>query len=294
MTAVIYSMIIQGFLKMNLLKLIFMLLIGVGFTAWVCGNDIVLIDRTNGAAGVRDFLGRAFSRKAGNIAFPKDLAISIVSPDEVKSTAEASSIIWIEEEFSPAFDHGKKQFVAEPFALLPVVILVSADCPVDSLTVKELKLIYSGRADNWHQFKGGALPIRLAGASPDSAEGRVFRKLVMQQDIFSSKTPAPGCDILPDMLVCNTPEAAGNLIKALPGMIVFGSWKMVNMKSDSCKVLKVNNIEPTMENIAARRYPLTVCHLMRYEKTVSQKKIQKMVDFLKKSALSGGKSVILK
>ena len=267
---------------------------GLFFAVLACADEVVLVDRTMGAAGLRDFLGRAFFCKAGGTAFPKELDISIISPEE-HETSVASSLIWIEEDFAPAsgYYNGKKSS-SEVFALIPVIVLVSADCPVDNLSIEELKRIYSGRIDNWSQIKGGSMVVRVAGAAVNSAESRIFRKTVMQQDIFSSIAPAPGNDILPDMMICNTPETAEKLIRALPGMVVFGSWKLANIRSGSCKVLKINNVDPTVENIAARRYPLTAQHLMRYEQVMPQEKIRKMAAFLKESASLSGKSVLAK
>lgn len=276
---------------MHVFKAFLIFLFAVLFFEFLPANEITIVDRTADAAGLRDFLGRAFIGKKVDLAFPEDLSISIISSVELDKKTDLSSVMWVEEEFAPVMTEHSGQLTTVPFALLPVVIAVSADNPLENLSVDELKKIYSGRISNWQQLGGPMQAVRIAGAAVNGAEGRIFRHLVMNQDIFSSKSPVPGSDILPDMLICNTPGAAESLLKALPGAIVFGSWKLASAEKKSYKILKINNIAPSAENIAVRRYPLTAQHRLKFCKNKSRGNISKMVDFIKKSAQISGKSV---
>lgn len=74
-------------------------------------------------------------------------------------------------------DYGYREI---PFALDPIVVIVSADCAVDNLTEKQIQDIFSGDIVNWKEVGGPDLQIRVIVPSSDTAANKNFRRQVMK------------------------------------------------------------------------------------------------------------------
>ena len=248
-------------------------------TVAVCSAAVplTLLDRTDGAAQLHKLLSRIWQDKTLKLPEDLDLEIRKISGEPVISGV-ANSLI-VEESFAPAADD--KLFVTEDYALLPVVVAVPLSFPVDDLSIEELKSIYSGRITAL--AKAPERVLRIAGCKSNTAQSRVFRTLVMKQELYSDVPVAPGSDILPDMLVCNARGAAA-LLEAFDNMIIFGSLELLTDCQNKYKILKINGIAPTGENVESKRYPLLASYRVRYLRSADSVQLRNMVKLLRRTA----------
>ena len=248
-------------------------------TAVVCSAAVplTLLDRTDGAAQLHKLLSRIWQDKTLKLPEDLDLEIRKISGEPVIS--DISSSLIVEESFASAADD--KLFVTEDYALLPVIVAVPLSFPVDDLSIEELKSIYSGRMTALK--KAPERVLRIAGCKSNTAQSRVFRTLVMKQELYSDVPVAPGSDILPDMLVCNARGAAA-LLEAFENMIIFGSLELLTDCQNKYKILKINGIAPTGENIESKRYPLLASYRVRYLRSADSVQLRNMVKLLRRTA----------
>ena len=246
-------------------------------------DEFMLGDGADGGMGLQSFFSQVFA--GGEIDLPQDVDLQIVSAnDPEKFLVYHKGAVAVEK----LKELEEKKFASTTYAILPVIVAVSKDSPVENISMEELKRVYSGRIDNWSQLKGDDLALKIAGSPFNSPVGRAFRSMVMQQDIYSAKPLVPGTDILPDMLVLKDHNAETALLEAMPGVIVFGGWKLANACNNKYKLLRVDGIEPTMSNIVEKRYPLVVEHSLLYNKNLMPEKFFEVLEFLMKSALADG------
>lgn len=77
-----------------------------------------------------------------------------------------------------------------------VVVLVHKDNPKDSLSLEELKGIFSGEITNWKALGGPDEPIQPVVTSPISATHELFKRIVMEGGDFKAKVLEPDPTIL--------------------------------------------------------------------------------------------------
>ena len=266
-----------------------MLLFGA-ITFGLCADEeLLLVDRSGGRMLLQKYFSEAFT--SDRLDLPEDWKITLIEtvPDETQAQLQGN-VVYCAESFGKLPD--EKVYKVKVYALQPVVLAVPADCGIENITLEDLKKIYNGRIDNWAQLNLPAMSVRMAGTDPESPEGRVFRKLVMQQDLFSSKAPEPGCDILPDMLLCGNDTGASAVVQSIPGSIVFGSPALQKNASGKYKILKVNGIAPSQENILSGKYPLVAAHIIYCRKDRVPACFDAMAKFLQRYAGCSGKFVL--
>jgi len=65
-------------------------------------------------------------------------------------------------------------------------IYVNEGNPVEELTLEQLKLIFTGRIQDWNQLGGHAAPITLYGRGNNSSTGEFFKEQVLENGDFSA------------------------------------------------------------------------------------------------------------
>ncbi len=66
-------------------------------------------------------------------------------------------------------------------------VWVNADNPVTSLTVEQLRNIFSGKIVSWKELNGQDIPITAYIVNPQSATRKVFQKHVMDKQNYAGK-----------------------------------------------------------------------------------------------------------
>ncbi|MDR1539616.1 MAG: substrate-binding domain-containing protein [Clostridiales bacterium] len=144
----------------------------------------------------------------------------------------------------------------EPVCYDAFVFITHKDNPVDSLTLEQVRMIYSGGATNWSEVGGDDLPIIAYQREPNSGSQSGMEQLVMN-----------GADIMsPEM--AKIVEGMGNLVEAVaeyqngPSSIGYTYKYYIDhlYKNDSVKILKIDGIAPDREALASKAYPLSVSY----------------------------------
>ncbi len=135
-----------------------------------------------------------------------------------------------------------------------LVFICSNENPVESLTIEQIKRIYTGDITNWNQVGGNDAPIAAYQRNRDSGSHTLFDKLLALGD----KLIEPPIEELIDSMIGLLEAVADyeNSENAL-GYTVY--YYLTNMESDklkSSKILSVDGIAPTNENIASGKYTL--------------------------------------
>jgi phosphate transport system substrate-binding protein len=129
-----------------------------------------------------------------------------------------------------------------------LVFIVNRSNPVNSITPAEVRKIYEGRIDNWKQLGGHDknLISVISTTVGMGGVGEALGKYILQGQVLKQQknsTLQASSTTIWEQLVEEMPEAF-----ASDG---FGSARKRNVK-----MLKVNGVAPTKENIVSGKYPL--------------------------------------
>jgi len=147
---------------------------------------------------------------------------------------------------------------ARPVALDAFVILAHADNPIDTISIKQIRDIYSGQITNWSQVGGLDQPIHAYQREENSGSQELLKSLVMGN--------APVINA-PDMVVLKM-TGPFNAIAGYPrfipepgdpngiGYSVYYYARFIMEPLEDLKILAVEGVRPTFRTIADRSYPL--------------------------------------
>ncbi|MBI5303670.1 MAG: substrate-binding domain-containing protein [Chloroflexi bacterium] len=137
---------------------------------------------------------------------------------------------------------------ARPFALDAFVFLVNVKNPVDNLTITNVRDVYTGKITDWATL-GGKGTIKAYQRDRNSGSQELMDALVMRG------TPMIQA---PDMII-ETMMGAVNAIGRDPQGVGYSVYYYATfmLPDKNVKLVGVNGIKPTSENIATRAYPLT-------------------------------------
>lgn len=167
-----------------------------------------------------------------------------------------------------------------PVAWDALVVVVNKENPVNSITFKELQKIYLGKITNWKDLGGDNAPIELyIRKGKISGVGRTLRELVFAnyEQKFNAKY---------------TVKSSGPLEKGIvKNLYGIGTTGISSAKRRDLKILKLEDKEPTYENIKKGEYLLYRPLYLVTKGPKSDPKVKKFISF----ALSReGKAIIRK
>jgi phosphate transport system substrate-binding protein len=151
-----------------------------------------------------------------------------------------------------------------------IVAIVHPDNPVQNISLNDLKNIYEEKITNWKELGGPDKRIVLISREEDkySGVGFMFRYLVFGDPEYELKARS---------LSFSSSETLEEKIETSPaGMGITG---ISSAKKRKIKVLSLNGIEPSKENIASGKYPLWRPLYITIPKNPPEK-IKKVVDFM--------------
>ncbi|HOS43737.1 MAG TPA: substrate-binding domain-containing protein, partial [Armatimonadota bacterium] len=152
-----------------------------------------------------------------------------------------------DDELALAKEHGVELDV-RPIALDAFVFVVNAKNPVESLTLDDIRRIYTDNIVEWRQVGGKAGKIRPFTRNANSGSQELMEKLVMK----GVKMPAHADRMALTMIdildrVAEEPNAIGYSVFYYEAIIA------PNAKN---RLLAIDDIQPTAESIADGSYPL--------------------------------------
>jgi len=167
-----------------------------------------------------------------------------------------------------------------PVAWDALVVVVNKENPVNSITFNELQKIYLGKITNWKELGGDNAPIELyIRKGKHSGVGRTLRELVFAnyEQNFKAKY---------------TVKSSGPLEKGVvKNLYGIGTTGISSAKRRDFKILKLDDKEPTYENIKKGEYLLYRPLYLVTKGPKSDPKVKKFISF----ALSReGKAIIRK
>ncbi len=141
---------------------------------------------------------------------------------------------------------------AEPVSSEGFVFVVNQNNPVDSLTVEQLKDIYSGKITNWRALGGNDLPIIPYQRNADSGSQNYMISFMGDAPLMEPVTealPATMSGILD--AIANYDNAEGAI-----GYSVYAYSDGMYEDMAKIKYIKVNGVEPSLKSISDGSYSL--------------------------------------
>ena len=138
------------------------------------------------------------------------------------------------------------------------VFIVNSDNPVSDISVDQIRGIYSGEITNWKELGGPNKPIAAMRRNEGSGSQSALENLMGDTPIIADYTALFGSPI------------GFSFRYYVTGMLAEGGVKM----------LSVNGIEPSIENIASGAYPVTSSIYAVYRKGETNENVYKAVDFM--------------
>ncbi len=157
-----------------------------------------------------------------------------------------------DEELKMAEDAGI-ELILEPVCYDAFVFITHKDNPVESLTVQQVKDIYSGKIKNWKDLGGNDEKIRAFQREKNSGSQTAMERLIMG-----------GADMI-DPIEVKVVEGMGELVDAVAeyenNTASIGytyRYYIDNLyENDEIKTIAIDGIYPTDENIRSSAYPYT-------------------------------------
>lgn len=135
-----------------------------------------------------------------------------------------------------------------------LVFICSNDNPVENLTLQQVEQIYTGQITNWSQVGGKDAPLLAYQRNRDSGSHTLFDKLLNLGD----RLVEPPKDMQVESML-GLLEAIADYDDSENALGYTVYYYLTNMESDKLtrsKILRIDGIAPTNENIASGKYTL--------------------------------------
>ena len=157
----------------------------------------------------------------------------------------ANSSRWLKSSEIEQMNSNGKYFVPYVVAYDGIAIVVNKDLPLDDITVSQLHDIYSGKVKTWKDLDASLPGSRIVIYSRDNASG-TFEYFV--EHVMGGEKLAPQVQMLPST-TAEVEQIRQN--KYAIGYIGMGYI------TDDVKALKVEGVEPTVQNVNLAKYPIS-------------------------------------
>jgi phosphate transport system substrate-binding protein len=205
----------------------------------------LVIEGTGDSEGILKNLAWQFMRVYSNVA--------IVMPRSVGSSGGIAALRKREIELArvarPLTEEEKKEGLkAVVFARSPVVFVVHPSVTeIDNITSEQVIGIYSGKVTWWEELGGSRFKVYPVAREPGDSSRRV-----LEENIAGLKD----IEITPMARVAYSTNEAVNIIKGHKNTIGFLPMAMAH--KSGLKVLKLDGVYPSIENVRNGSYPLSV------------------------------------
>ncbi len=164
-------------------------------------------------------------------------------------------------------DEKAKGAVENIVAIDGIAVVVDPSNAVDGLSKDDLTAIYDGSITNWKDLGGSDMPIVVVGREAGSGTRGAFEELLGLEDAckYANELDSTGAVMAK---VASTPGAVG--------------YVSLDVVDDTVKALKLDDVEPTEENIKAGKYFLSRPFVMATKGEISEQNelVQALFDFV--------------
>ncbi len=145
------------------------------------------------------------------------------------------------------------EMILEPVCYDAFVFITGQDNPVDSLTAEQVRDIYSGKITNWKEVGGADSDIRAFQREPNSGSQTAMENLVMKGRKI---VPPETFEIIAGMgSLVETVAEYENSRSSLG--YTYNFYLETLYRHENIKVLQIDGIPPTAENLRSGLYPFT-------------------------------------
>jgi phosphate transport system substrate-binding protein len=161
----------------------------------------------------------------------------------VKSAAEGTADIGMaSREIKPSELTEYPSMVVHTIARDGIAVIVHAGCPVDGLSMDQIKSIFAGEIADWSQVGGTTMPITVVAREEGSGTRAAFEEIVMGESLITDNA-----------LLLPSNGAVRTTIATTPGTVGFLSFGYLD---SSVKALKVEGASPTTSHVNDGTYPV--------------------------------------
>jgi len=155
------------------------------------------------------------------------------------------------------------------------VFFVHKDNPIESLTTEEIKKIYSGEITNWKEVGGNDEDIIAFQRNEGSGSQSMLIRFMAGTPIMDAPT-----EQVNDFMIGIIDKVSDYKNKTNSIGFSFRYYMEGIIKNPNVKMLKVDEIEPNVENIKNDNYPITTSLYAVTYKNNDNENVQKLLDWI--------------
>ncbi len=155
------------------------------------------------------------------------------------------------------------------------VFFVHKDNPVDSLTTEEIKKIYSGEITNWKEVGGNNEEIVAFQRNEGSGSQSMLKRFMNGTPIMEAPT-----EQVNDFMVGIIDRVSDYKNKTNSIGFSFRYYMEGIIKNPNVKMIKIDGIEPNVDNIKDGNYPITTSLYAVTYKNNDNENVDKLLDWI--------------
>ncbi len=167
------------------------------------------------------------------------------------------------------------EFVYTEIAKEAFVFFVHKDNPVESLTQEQVKMIYSGKITNWKEVGGTDEEIIAFQRNEGSGSQSRLKRFMGDTPIMDAPT-----EQVNDFMVGIIDKVSDYKNKTNSIGFSFRYYMEGIIKNPNVKILKIDGVEPNIENIRNENYPITGPLYAVTYKDNKNENVQKLLDWI--------------
>ena len=231
----------------------------------------IRIGGTGNALGTMRLLGEAFVKKNPNMKV--SVLNSIGSSGAIKAVPSGVLDIGLSARALSASERTTGIIVTE-YARTPTVLAVSTRLKITGISREQLADVYSGKLAAWPD----GTPTRPVLRQP--GDDNSIQVKALSPAIDKALSAADRRRGLPFAVI---DQEAADKTESIPGAICVTTLALIMSESRALRPLAIDNVEPTVQNVAAGKYPM-VKHFYFVTRSAPSSKVQELIAFVKSSA----------
>ena len=167
------------------------------------------------------------------------------------------------------------EFVFTPIGEEAFVFFTHKDNPVDSLTIEQVKGIYSGEITNWKEVGGKNIPIKAYQRNHGSGSQSMMERFMGDTPLMEAPT-----EYIQDLMSGIIEDVTDYQNRNSAIGFSYRYYVSGIVGNPDVKILKINGVEPTNENIRNGSYPITTPIYAVTYKGQENENIQVLLDWV--------------